>query len=212
MFQFGFQVEFACKLGDQCGLGRIISSIAIERLRVLTQPRPKPEVDPLKHPTFAADLPVFGRFETVRDSSTQASVVMHSSAALISKIGREPDHTPPFCCTCWGASSPAMSHCFRNSFAARRSPLRARLPSEIMAASCGCILTDLPPRLTRLTEPDWPALHPCVTSLFLELVASAVMTRLAGAIDQHLADAGSTHLAEGDFGGVGGHGCRAQAE
>ena len=47
---------------------------------------PKPEVDAPKHPTFAADLPVFGRFETVRDSSTQASDVMLSSAALVSKI------------------------------------------------------------------------------------------------------------------------------
>ena len=48
--------------------------------------RTQPEVDAPKHPTFAADLPVFGRFETVRDSSAQASDVMLSSAALVSKI------------------------------------------------------------------------------------------------------------------------------
>jgi hypothetical protein len=41
---FDFYVEFACKLGDQSGLGRIISSIAIDRLRVFTQPRPKGDI------------------------------------------------------------------------------------------------------------------------------------------------------------------------
>jgi hypothetical protein len=31
-------------LGDQSGLGRIISSIAIDRLRAFTQPRPKTDL------------------------------------------------------------------------------------------------------------------------------------------------------------------------
>jgi hypothetical protein len=41
IFQFDLQVESACALSDLNGLGRITSSIAIERLRVFTQPRPK---------------------------------------------------------------------------------------------------------------------------------------------------------------------------
>jgi hypothetical protein len=46
IFQFDFQVEFACKLGDQTGLGRITSSIAIQRLRVFTRPRPTADIGP----------------------------------------------------------------------------------------------------------------------------------------------------------------------
>ena len=33
-------------MSDQNGLGRITSSIAIERLRAFTQPRPKPDLHP----------------------------------------------------------------------------------------------------------------------------------------------------------------------
>ena len=51
----------------------------------------KPEVDAPKHPTFAADLPVFGRFETVRDSSTQASDVIALIRRACFKNLRRPD-------------------------------------------------------------------------------------------------------------------------
>ena len=78
--------NWACT--DLCG-GREVTRVPTAKV-VGTRPNrregPKPEVDAPKHPTFAADLPVFGRFETVRDSSTQASDVMLSSAALVSKI------------------------------------------------------------------------------------------------------------------------------
>src|SRR5216684_616523 len=57
-------------------------------------------------------------------------------------------NTPCVWPTAAGSSRPAISHSFRNSLVARGSPLSALFPRDMSEASCGCIVVDLPRRLT----------------------------------------------------------------